>query len=377
MKEFPLYRSLRAGIVGTLLVSAPLLLFSRSALGGMYLVFFLVLLVPLALCMAGLCCGSLPMALGLAAALISMYRLLGQAGLLLTCIYLLPIVGAFVAVIVLKAPFWRGCAVMIGVHAASLVLVYVVLQRMTGGSLYTAAGEAAAKALRDWELGDIMLYQLYSTGLIGLKEDLPQTMFSLPEAAREDMLLSVRSLVSTQLERLVPSLIVTQSIQGGVLCLLLPLRFGFIMQEKRQFLSAEKVERLDGEDGDEGEEERKKQKVDFPDIGMPPFNTWFIPRGVGWQVGVALALGYLLRTSATPALFIAGLLLYAAASSVFTIQGAAALNFLQKARGTSRAFRVILPLLLGTTSLLMLLGIFDQINNFRGLRKPREPKEDF
>ena len=234
------------------------------------------------------------------------------------------------------------------------------------------------------DLGDTMLYQLYSMGMIDLPESLEGSAllpvlggYALSAAARQDLLLSLSTMITRTLSLLVPNVIVTQSIQGGVLCLLLPLRFGFIMQEKRQFLSAEKVERLDGEDGDEGEEERKKQKVDFPDIGMPPFNTWFIPRGVGWQVGVALALGYLLRTSATPALFIAGLLLYAAASSVFTIQGAAALNFLQKARGTSRAFRVILPLLLGTTSLLMLLGIFDQINNFRGLRKPREPKEDF
>ena len=34
------------------------------------------------------------------------------------------------------------------------------------------------------------------------------------------------------------------------------------------------------------------------------------------------------------------------------------------------------PVLLLATQILMFIGIFDQISNFRGLRKPPEPKED-
>ena len=120
----------------------------------------------------------------------------------------------------------------------------------------------------------------------------------------------------------------------------------------------------------------EKQKVDFPTLDMPPFQTWHIPRGIGWQVGVALIGGYLLRYSRTFALKIAGIMLYGAASSVFMIQGAAFINFIQKRRGSRRFWRVIVPLLLMTTPFLTFIGIFDQMNNARGLRKPPEPKED-
>ncbi len=109
---------------------------------------------------------------------------------------------------------------------------------------------------------------------------------------------------------------------------------------------------------------------------MPPFSQWHIPRGVGWKVGVALAAGYVLRISDGPALSTAGVLLYGAASSVFAIQGLAAVNYFQKNRGTRRFWRVFVPLLLMTTGFPMIIGVFDQINNFRGLRKPPEPKED-
>ena len=184
-------------------------------------------------------------------------------------------------------------------------------------------------------------------------------------AAREDMLLSVRTMITGQLQLLIPNLIATQSIQGGVACLLLPLRFGYLAEEKRAFLRDEPM-------GMPGE----KQKVDFPTLDMPPFQTWHIPRGIGWQVGVALIGGYLLRYNRTFALKIAGIMLYGAASSVFMIQGAAFINFIQKRRGSRRFWRVIVPLLLMTTPFLTFIGIFDQMNNARGLRKPPEPKED-
>ncbi|MBR1586551.1 MAG: DUF2232 domain-containing protein, partial [Clostridia bacterium] len=193
--------------------------------------------------------------------------------------------------------------------------------------------------------------------------------FSLPEEVRRDMLLSVGALISQSLEELVPSLIVSQSILSGVGCLLLPLRFGYLAQEKRQFLSAAPAEEApEGEDG--------KRVVDFPDLGMPPLRAWHIPRGVGWQVGAALIAGLVLRSVETPALAVAGMILYAGSTAIFTLQGLALLNFMQHLRGRKRVWRVIIPLLLMMTRILSLLGILDQVINLRGLRKPREPKED-
>ena len=378
MKDFPLVRSTRAAVIWSAVLVIPILLLSRSVLSGLYTALILVYLTPVLLCMAGLCAGSLPMGLGLAAAVTGMYMLAGAQGAGLTAIYLLPILAAFVYIILRRVPFWKGCAVMIGVHAAAFVAVFALLQSWAGGSLYQAAGAAAEDALTRWELGDYLLFELYEPlGIIQLTQEQAERLmkdafqggaFTLPEDIRRDMLLSVSSLISESLQALVPSLIVSQSILGGVGCLLLPLRFGYLAQEKRRFLASDAA--------DEAEREpAESQPVDFPDLGMPLLRTWFIPRGVGWQVGAALVAGYLLRYAQVPALSVAGMILYAGASAVFSLQGLALLNYMQHLRSRKRVWRMIVPLLLMMTRIMTLLGIVDQVVNLRGLRKPREPKE--
>ncbi|MBR4359840.1 MAG: DUF2232 domain-containing protein [Clostridia bacterium] len=377
MKDFPLTRSARAAVIWSAVLVIPILLLSRSLVGGLYAALVLIYLAPVLLCTAGLCAGALPMALGLTAALVSMHMLAGEKGLIVGAVYLLPLVGAFVWIILRRIPFWKGCAVMIGVHVACFAALYALLQGWTEASLYQAAGKAAEDALRQWELGDYLLIELYDRiGVIQLTQERAQQLrdamadslrsgvFSIPEEVRKDMLLSVNALVSSQLESMVPGLIAGQSVLGGVGCLLLPLRFGYLAEEKRQFLRQ-----------DEEADETAKRTMNFPDLGMPPLRTWFIPRGMGWQVGVALAGGYLLQYSGTPALAVAGMILYSAASAVFSLQGLALLNYIQHMRNRKRTWRIIVPLLLMMTRLLMILGVFDQLVNLRGLRKPREPKE--
>ena len=376
MKDFPLYRSLRSVWVSAVVIGLPLFLLSRSTLGAFYVVILVLYLLPTAVCMAGLIGGALPMALGAAAGLGSMYLAAGATGLAMTAVYLLPIVAAFVFIIKKRISFWQGCGGMILVHLLSLAAVFLLMQRQTGGSLYQAAGTAAAEALDQWELGSAMLYQLYSMGLIALPESLESGMLQpslfggavLSGAARQDMLLSVQALVSTLLSQAIPSTLVSQSILGGVACLLLPLRFGYLAAEKRAYLAPDDAGTVRDETG--------KGKVDFPDLGMPPLRTWHLPRGIGAQVGIALILGYLLRRSNAPAVSVAGAILYAAATAVFTLQGAALINFMQKARSTKRFWRVLVPVVLLAFSVLSFMGIFDQISNVRGLRKPPETKED-
>ena len=379
--RFPLVRSVKSCVVGTLLIAVPYLFFLlpgqeiMGPLPALYAAVLTLLLLPLALCTAAAVCGTAAMGAGLAVALVSVTALMGTPGLTLSAVYVTPILAAFLTVVYLQIPFRKSCAALVAVHAAALSLVYVLAQRMAGGDLYTAAGNAVAEFLENWEMGDAMLYQLYGMGFIELQSELADNAllqvlggYQLSSAARADMLLSVRTLVTDVMQSLTPNLLVTQSILGGVLCLLLPLRFGFLAEEKRAFLR---------DSGEENGGQEGKRKVNFPDLGMPPFSLWHLPRGVGWQVGAALAAGFLLRPSTTPALSVAGSILYAGASAVFTIQGAAAVNFLQKSRGTRRFWRVVVPMLLMVLSALKIVGIFDQISNFRGLRKPPEPKEDF
>lgn len=369
MKDFPLIRSVRSAVLSVLLIAGPILLFAFSPLMGLYAGMAVLFLLPTLTCISGLVGGMAPFLLNAGAGLFAMAHLFGGAGLSLAALYLLPILAAFLCVIAFRAPFWKGCAVMVGVHVLSLAAVYAVLRNLAGGDLYAAAGQAAMDALRSSELGDSLLYQLYSMGLIGLRGELAENAlqltlggYALSSQAREDLLLSVNTLVSSTLVTLVPNVIVTQSILGGVMCLLLPLRFGFLAEEKRAFLSRADADAPQG-------------KINFPDLGMPPFSAWHLPRGIGWQVGAALIAGYLLRMSAAPAAAVAGSVLHAGASAVFMIQGAALVNFLQKSRGTRRVWRVVTPIVLMLLSVLMMIGVVDQMVNIRGLRKPREPKE--
>ena len=381
-KQLPLVRSGKACVTGALLVSLPFLFFmlpGQRILGplpALYASLLILYLLPAALCMVTMVCGLASALAGLAAAMACMASLTGTQGMALAALYLVPVFAAFLIVVRFKIPFWKSLLAVIIVHAVSLTAVFLLARAMAGGDLYSGAGEAVADFLEKWDMGDLMLYQMYSMGLIDLKSDLAggalmQTAggFRLSEAARADMLLSVRSLINDMLRAMVPHLIVSQSVTGGTACLLLSLRFGFLAEEKREFLRDDAfIEEAEG---------AEKRPVKFPDLGMPSFNQWHIPRGMGWQVGVALIAGYVLRASGTPALNTAGILLYGAASAVFSIQGLAAVNFFQKKRGSRRFWRVLVPLLLMTTGIPAVIGVFDQINNFRGLRKPPEPKEDF
>lgn len=381
-KQLPFVRSVKACVTGALLVALPFLFFmlpGQRILGplpALYASLLILYLLPAALCLVTTVCGLASALAGLASALACMAALTGPQGMALAALYLVPVFAAFLIVMRFEIPFWKSLLTMIAVHAGSLTCVFLLARGMAGGDLYTGAGNAVASFLESWDMGDLMLYQLYSMGMIDLKSDLAGSAlmqvaggYALSDAARADMLLSVRSLITSLMRGMAPHLIVSQSITGGTACLLLSLRFGFLAEEKREFLRNDPA-------AEEAEGDRK-QPVNFPDLGMPPFNQWHIPRGMGWQVGVALAAGYVLRTSDTPALETAGVLLYGAASAIFTVQGLAVVNFLQKKRGTRRFWRVLVPLLLSGTAIPMIAGLFDQINNFRGLRKPPEPKEDF
>lgn len=371
MKDFPLFRSTKSGLIGLAVMTLPLLIFSLSPLSAPMTVMAVIMALPAGACVAGLVCGSGPMAAGVLSGILSMYLIAGQKGAQLAAVYLIPVVIVFSFLVIRRISFWKSCAVMIGVHVAALACVYLVLQNFCGGQLFSVAGDGAAAYLASSQEGDLILYTIYQYGLITLPEDLRAAVmlpiaeggYALHPDAKVDLLLSVGTLVNQLLSVLVPSILISQSILGGVCCMALPLRFGAVAAQRRDFKQV-----ID--------DRKELQAPDFPDLGMPPISLWHIPRGLGWKVGVCYLAGTFLQGASSAPLAIAGIILYAGASALFTIQGFAFINFMQKAKGSKKAWRVILPLILFLTSILSMVGIFDQIINLRGLRKPREPKEE-
>lgn len=367
MNDLPLFRSAKAAMIGTLAVSLPLLLLCLSPLTGLYAAVLEIVLLPTALCLVAALCGILPAALAALLSMYAMYLLGGSGGFLLSGVYALPVLIAFLLLIRFRVPFWKTLVLMVFIHLLSSSATFLLLQKLLGGSIYPAAADAAVDALKDLEYGDALLYEMYNSRLLDLPDSLRDNVLAetihgviLNVDAKKDLLLSLHALVEMLLRSIVPTVIVQQSIIGGVGALLLPIRFGTIAEERR-------TEQAGSPD----------EKAGFPDLGMPPLSLWFIPRGMGWKVGLALIAGAMLQSMAqSGAGVIAGVILYAAASSLFTVQGAALLNFMQKTKGTKRLWRVIVPCLLLILGVLSYLGIFDQCINIRGLRKPPETKEE-
>ena len=111
-------RSVKSAVVGSILLMIPylLLLHGREILGPLptvYAVMLTVYLLPLALCMVTMICGTLPMLIGLVTALSTITTLMGTTGLALCALYALPVVGAFLVLVQMQVPFKKSCPIMI------------------------------------------------------------------------------------------------------------------------------------------------------------------------------------------------------------------------------------------------------------------------
>ena len=112
---------------------------------------------------------------------------------------------------------------------------------------------------------------------------------------------------------------------------------------------------------------------------MPELRYWYIPRPWGLRIGI-LAVGYLImRLPVGDTLYLLGALMWQTFCVCFAVQGLAAINFNQHQRGTRKGWRVAAIIAAMTVSLfqsvLMIIGVFDQINNARGLRPALKPRD--
>jgi hypothetical protein len=224
--------------------------------------------------------------------------------------------------------------------------------------------------------------------------------YTLTEIGRNEMLLSIASLVQNTMDGL-PAAMISGSIFSAVGGLGLSLYIGRISAQRRAFRDERAVKVREAvkarrEAAARGEEpaqsdvetpqafrerlEKAEQETPdgFPDLKMPPLSQWFLPRGTGLKVGL-LALGYLpVLLSSNAAAAVVGRMAVAVFSSVYIIQGMAALNFLQKKAGVRpsgrRATLIILYIIFQT--LLQFFGVLDQIANFRALRPPLGQNSD-
>ena len=368
MEQLPVVRTVKGALIGAAVF---------AALMGLCATPFVLWIIPLmylfgacAVATVALAQGLLPGAFALLCCGGGAYLAFGQAGALLALGFAgLPAV-ALCILAARRVPFWKMTGALVVLQGVCQVALLMILQAQVTGSVYQAAGRAAVNWMQEQEVCDSLLVSLYRYGLIGMEDALKENTlvtvmggYVLSDAARADMLLSLNTLVAGLLEGLVPSLLVSQSIYGGVLTAALPLKCA-----GRAYTRAAVRE--------EGQEKRGLvRNLPVPDVGMPPFEKWFLPRGWGIRVGV-LALGYVLSMVTDGAMAVLGQMLCGVFSAVYTVQGLSTLNFLQRKRGTRRGWRIAAPVLmmcfLPTATLI--LGLADQVLNLRMLR-PLPPQK--
>ena len=122
-----------------------------------------------------------------------------------------------------------------------------------------------------------------------------------------------------------------------------------------------------------------EDEQDIPDLDMPPLSRWHIPRPWGLRIGI-LGLGYFLISMGNDTLQTVGALMWQVFATLFSLQGLAAIHHNQKAHGTGKFWRIALFVAAFTVSfmqtVLIIMGLMDQITNMRGLRPPLLPRDN-
>ncbi len=368
MQSLPWTRSLRAALIGTLVVCAPFLLMMTGQAGASIVAVYLCqAAMPIALCLLLMWCGLLPALVCLAVGAFCASYTAGALAGALCALFLLSVLGAFCACVVKRVPFWKTVAAVAGAQFLAQLAIFVLLQQTLGGDLYSLGARALVEGLRAAPEGDGMLYQLYQMGVLSLPAEfgtafsditvLKDGAYVLTDAVREEFLSAVYARARLLLLSYVPTAMVSQSITGAVLGVSLSIYFGRRAARRRAF-------------------KYDREEPEVPDLGMPELAKWHLPRGMGMRVG-ALAVGYLVTSfSQSETLAFAGAMMYVAFSAVYSIQGLAVVNFTQKQRGTGAFWRkvtlVALYLLSQQFQVLLILGVLDQALNIRKLRPPRE-----
>ena len=389
MRFFPLIRSKIASVVFTLLLCLPFWFFSSMAelskpLSSLSLPVMLFSYVPILLMVTGLWAGLLPFLFSLVCIIFMMGASFGSIGLISTALFLVPLSIVFLFVVEKEKPFWNACLSIFLAFLAGQIAIYLLLSNLAGGDIPMAAGKVIASQIDASPFRDLILLSFYQSGLIFVKEDLLTSVMvlkdgfaSLTDFGVAEMLKSIANTIENLLSAL-PSLIIGGAISTSIVGFGLSLYLGRISAQKIDIKKnstppSSASEETPSETKNEGNvKQLRKIPENFPDLKMPDLSTWHIPKGYGLMV-FSMAIGYLfLYTTNSNTLFTIGYIMTAIFTTIFSIQGMASMNFLQKKMGAKPLTRKVILVLVYTLlpPLLLWLGLLDQATNSRKLRTP-------
>ena len=350
---------------------------------ALWVLMFLYMLGCCALCTVSLKSGWLPALLCLGFSVGGMYLMMGPVAAWCTLGYLAPTWLLFLIFYWQKTRWPWAAGGMILCQVISQAAMFLILNRMAGGELFARAGELIADAMAKSDMGDMLLISMANYGFIGLSGDLAdgavlltEMGYTLTDPARQELLLSLRSLIHSLMSALLPGMLISHSIETALLSHVWP----------RHCMERESMTAKSAQNETDSAPDAKNENAAAPETEaafsfdadhLPHISKWHLPRPWGLRFGI-LGAGYFLASARNPAIAMLGQMFYALFTTVFSIQGLAAMNFVQHKKGTKYAWRVALPLVLTLLlpNTLMFLGIIDQVTNMRGLRPPRRRPDD-
>lgn len=347
MVHYPLVRKIKPMLIWLI---AYVLLMIASLFNP--LLFLAVCFVsPVLLSVLGISSGILPMSI-FALLLPGMAWLLSGTGTAsaLCAMYLWPFLIAHVFCFERRVSFWHSAAVHISVLAISQTAIMVILRSYVGGNLFLGGADYLVQAVSQSPRGNDLLLSLYQLNILRLPEGMvPAINLTIAQVmmplARIELLNGLRTIMENYLPMLISTLMVYSAVIAGVFGVAFPIAAA------------------------------KKMKIET--IDMESFNKWHLSSGAGIIVFL-LGLGNLLSSGLpNSSLSLAGMMMSEAFFIIFAIQGAALMDFFQTRTAAHSSTRWLWPVIVFFVMpwLLMILGIADQILNFRGLRKPKNREE--
>ncbi len=398
LHSLPMIRSLKAALWLTAAMAFPVLTLSYTPMSAMWGMWLIAVIAPPLLMAAGLWGGLLPMLTGLAAMLALPFLGLDYRAGLLMALYLVPFTAMLMLVLAARVPYFRAAGLLCAVYLISAYTCLIVLQRVSGGNLYTVLADRVVYALTRSAYGDELLISLYQNRLITLDKDLLSKaqglMGGLSALGRQELANSFRSRLADSFSG-TPSLIMSYGIMLCFGCLALTIHVGRWFLRKKAYnisrsrqLSEAAARRQEALQRGEApprirlesysdflsrmDPEERDHPLGLPDLGVPPFGQWHLPRAVGWMTA-ACAIGLLMeRMGTSEAERTVGALLGAAFSAAFCLQGMAVMDFMhtRSGRGPAGRFFLTAALMVFFRLLFILLGVADQMMDFRRLRQP-------
>ena len=405
MRYFPLIRSLKAALIITAVMVLQVFMWGLDRLTAVYAIMLAVLTLPALIPVAGLWGGLMPLCACVLSALALAFLPFGAEAALRMALYLLPYTLVYLFVTEKQVPFFRAALMMILALFAGGFLALMSFRQTLGADYCRALAEQFSALIRNSPYGIEILYLLRQMGWAVGDMDPVYMMtarglsMTLTPKQLDELLLSLTNTIADLLFTM-PVMLTRVSIWSSVFGLAGGIYYGrrsiirnAVWSRRRKEITAE-FERRHAQEQQTGQNEtdsdarqsfvaRMQQTCEealrgFPDLKMPSFALWHIPRGFGVLAALP-ALGYLLALmSANEQVSMAGSIMGHIFVCVFSIQGMAAFNYILSRRSMRAGVRLLIlaGMWLFINRAFLFIGILDQISNYRRLRPPLSGKEE-